>query len=98
MVLLFEVRYFAVLLLYTFYVFVERPLVISLKQFDDFSLKYLSSSGTVMTEAISNASRGAGLLSLPVSRLLPTRPCFVETRDDIAVQIENEYAPEEGRR
>jgi hypothetical protein len=39
-VLLFEVRYFAVLLLYTFDVFVERPLMISLQLVDDFSLKY----------------------------------------------------------
>jgi len=59
--LLFEVRYFAVLLRDRLSIVGELPMVLSLKLADDFSLKYFQFSGTVMTEARSKASTRRGL-------------------------------------
>ena len=87
---------FAVLLIYTFYVFVERPVVISFKLVDDFFLKYFQfqwDSDDGGDKQCEQESRACGSY-LSEKRSEPA-PAFVETHDDIAVQIENEYAPED---
>src|SRR5262249_23949039 len=95
-VLLFEVRYFAVLLLYPWSLFVERLLVIALQPVEDFSLEYFEFQWDRDDGGDQHGEHEAwaGGRELAAKRS-EAGPAVAETHDDRAVQIENEYAPEE---